>query len=299
MVPQAQEWMIERFGKFSRIAGPGLHFAIPFVESVAYKRSLKESQIPIHPQTAITKDNVHVQLDGAVYCRVRDSFKASYEVDEPYNMISILAQSAMRKEVGNLELDELFLERERLNSGIALALDEATKDWGIHVFRYEIADITVDTKIREAMERQSNAERLRRAEVLESEGYRQRMINESEGDRERAVNQAQGEAGSIRLRAEAQADTIRMIAEADAQQTRLMAAATAEGIREIASAVAAPGGKDAMVQRLAEKYVGEIADMAKHSKMIIVPDRPNDVAGVIAAALGVSNVSVDTPPTKP
>merc|ERR1719171_450815 len=107
--------MIERFGRFSRVATPGLNVAIPFFESVSYKRSLKETAIPIHPQTAITKDNVHVQLDGAVYCKVENTFKASYGIENPEQAISIIAQSAMRKEVGNLELDQLFLEREKLN----------------------------------------------------------------------------------------------------------------------------------------------------------------------------------------
>merc|ERR1719436_948650 len=206
--------MIERFGKFSRKARPGLNFAIPFVESVAYKRTLKETTLPIHPQTAITRDNVHVRLDGAVYTRVEDSYKTAYGIEQPDYMIRTLAQSAMRKEVGNLELDQLFLERERLNAGIAGALDEASKAWGIRVFRYEIADITVDHGTREAMERQSNAERVRRAEVLESEGYRQRLINQSQGDRQSAINTAEGEAESIRLRARAKADQLLMLAEA-------------------------------------------------------------------------------------
>merc|ERR1719231_1557798 len=212
MVPQQEEWQIERFGRYSRTASPGLNFAIPFFESVAYKRSLKEATIPIHPQTAITKDNVHVQLDGAVYTKVDDAYRASYGIDDPESAITVLAQSAMRKEVGNLELDQLFLEREKLNNGIAAALDEATQPWGIRVFRYEIADIHVDRSTREAMERQSNAKRLRRAEVLESQGYREKLINQSEGERQGAINQAQGEAESIRLRATAQADEIRLLA---------------------------------------------------------------------------------------
>merc|ERR1719231_1947171 len=198
--------MIERFGKFSRTASPGLNFAIPFIESIAYKRTLKESTIPIHPQTAITKDNVHVQLDGAVYTKVDDAYKASYGIEDPGRAITVLAQSAMRKEVGNLELDQLFLEPEKLNNGIANALDDATRPWGIRVFRYEIADIHVDRGTREAMEKQSNAERLRRAEVLESEGYRQKLINQSEGERQGAINEAQGQAEAIRVKAQAEAD---------------------------------------------------------------------------------------------
>jgi len=287
MVPQAEEWQIERFGKYSHTATPGLNFAIPFVDSIAYRRSLKETTLPIHPQPAITADNVHVKLDGAVYARVEDAFKASYGIDEPVNAITVLAQSAMRKEVGNLELDQLFSERPNLNSAIAKALDEASAPWGIRVFRYEIADIHVDHNTREAMEKQSNAERLRRAEVLESQGYRERLINQSEGERQGAINQAQGEAESMRLRATAQADQIRLIAEAEALSTRMAAEATADGLRHIAEAVSAEGGRDAMVQRLAEKYVGELAEMAKSSNMVIVPDRPNDLSAVVATAMGV------------
>lgn len=287
MVPQSQEWTIERFGKYNRSASSGLNFAIPFIESVAYKRSLKETTLTIHPQPAITKDNVHIKLDGAVYCRVEDAYKACYGIENPSYMITVLAQSAMRKEVGNLELDELFLERERLNGNIGIALDEATQPWDIRVLRYEIAEIQVDDAIREAMERQSNAERMRRAEVLESQGYRERMINKSEGDRQSAINQAEGEAESMRLRAEAEATRIRLLAEANALSTKLRAEATAEALSRIGEVIRQPGGRDAMVQQIAEKYVGELAEMAKHSKMMIVPDRPNDIASVITTALGV------------
>jgi len=230
---------------------------------------------------------VHVKLDGAVYTKVENTYHAAYGIEKPEYMISVLAQSAMRKEVGNLELDQLFLEREKLNAGIAYALDEATKPWGIRVLRYEIADITVDRGTREAMERQSNAERVRRAEVLESQGYRQRLINQSEGDRQSAINSAQGEAESIRLKAQAEADMIRVVAEAHADSTRVAAVATADSLRSIAAAVGEPHGHDAMLQRLAEKYVSELADMAKHSQMVIVPDKPNDISGVLATALGV------------
>lgn len=287
MVPQAEEWQIERFGKYSRTATPGLNFAIPFVESIAYKRTLKETTIPIHPQTAITKDNVHVQLDGAVYCKVQDAYKASYGIEDPETAIVVLAQSAMRKEVGNLELDQLFLEREKLNTGVANALDEAALPWGVRIHRYEIADIHVDRGTREAMEKQSNAERLRRAEVLESEGYRQKLINQSEGERQGAINEAQGAAEAIRVKASAEAESIRLLADANAMSTRVAAEATADGLRSIAKAIAADGGDQAMVQQLAERYVSELAEMAKNTNMIVVPDKPNDISGVVATALSM------------
>jgi regulator of protease activity HflC (stomatin/prohibitin superfamily) len=113
------------------------------------------------------------------------------------------------------------------------------------------------------------------------------LINQSEGERQGAINQAQGEAESIRLRATAQADEIKLLAQANAEATRLASQATGDGLRAIASAVAEPGGHDAMVQRLAEKYVTELAEMAKHSKMMIVPDRPNDLSAVVATAMGL------------
>ena len=280
--------MIERFGKFNRVAAPGLTLAVPFIDRIAYKRSLKEDTIDIHPQQAITKDNVHVQLDGCVYTQVTDSYKASYGIQNPEYMIAILAQSAMRKEVGNLELDQLFEERETLNVGIAKALDEASAPWGIRIFRYEIANIDVDTSTKEAMQRQSNAKRLRRAEVLESQGYRQKLINQSEGDRQSDINRAQGEAESLRLTAQAEADQIRMVAEAEAERTRLTAQAAADGLRSIAEAVQAPGGQEAITQRLAELYIGAIPEIAKKANLVIVPDKPNDVSGVVATAMSIA-----------
>lgn len=280
--------MIERFGKFNRVAAPGLTVAIPLVDGIAYKRSLKESTIDVHPQQAITKDNVHVKLDGAVYTQVEDSYKASYGIEDPEHMIAILAQSAMRKEVGNLELDELFEEQERLNMAIAKALDEASVPWGIRVFRYEIANISVDSGIREAMERQSNAERLRRAEVLESQGYRQKLINQSEGNRQSEINHAHAVAESTRLRAQAEADQIRLLAEAEADRTRLTALAAADGIRSIAAAVQAPDGSDAVSQRLAELYINAIPEIAKNANLLVVPDTPTDVSGVVATAMSIA-----------
>ena len=287
-VPQAEEWIIERFGKFERIAKPGLTFAVPFVDSIAYRRSLKETTIDVSPQQAITKDNVHVFLNGAVYARVEDSYKASYGIQNPESMIKVLAQSAMRKEVGNLELDQLFQQREKLNSGIAQALDEASQPWGIRVFRYEIADITVHQATRESMEKQSNAERLRRADVLESEGYRQRLINQSEGDRESEINRARGMAEATRLRAQAEADQIRFMAEAEADKTRLAAQAAGDGIRCIAEAIQKPGGQSAVTQRLAEMYISSIPEIAKQARLVVVPDKPNDVGGMVATAMSIA-----------
>ncbi len=327
-VPQAEEWQIERFGKFCKTASPGLNIALPLIDRIAYKRSLKETLIPISPQTAITRDNVHVRLGGGVYCRVVDSYAASYGVESPETMISILAQSAMRKCVGSLDLDQLFLERERLNQEIASALDVATKrevkkgsdegsklaigrNWGIEVFRYEISDISVDKNIQASMERQSNAERLRRAEVLESEGHRQKKINESEGEKISAINESEGEKASLLNRAEGEAGSlermaeaekmkigllaeaekmrIELVAEARASEVLKMAEATAKGIEMVSETLEKAGesGSKAVQQRLAEQYLKEYPKLIQNSRLVVVPDRPNDVSGVVATAMGV------------
>ena len=235
-----------------------------------------------------------MQLDGAVYTKVYDAFKASYGIDNPEQAVNVLAQSAMRKEVGNLELDQLFLERERLNAGIANALDEASQPWGIRVYRYEIADIHVDRGTREAMEKQSNAERLRRAEVLESQGYREKMINQSEGKRQGAINQAQGEAESIRPRATAQAEEP-PLQKPGGKHAHGRRGDCGDGLRLIASAVSEPADRTPWCSVWRRSCVQELSDMAKSSNMVIVPDRPNDIAGVVATAMSMySNVKAET-----
>merc|ERR1712187_232716 len=151
-------------------------------------------------------------------------------------MIAVLAQSVMRTQVGKLELAHLFSEREKLNAGITMSLDEATIPWGIRVFRYEIQDIVVNKDINLAMERQSNAERVKRADILQSEGHRRSTINEAEGTAESVRLKAEAEAKSIKMIAEAEAARTKMIAEADAAKTRMNALATAEAIKDIGQA---------------------------------------------------------------
>eukprot|EP00695_Tsukubamonas_globosa_P001171 TRINITY_DN2111_c0_g1_i1.p1 TRINITY_DN2111_c0_g1~~TRINITY_DN2111_c0_g1_i1.p1 ORF type:complete len:213 (-),score=46.79 TRINITY_DN2111_c0_g1_i1:320-958(-) len=201
--------MIERFGRFSRVATPGLHVVIPFLEKIAYAQSLKESVIEIAPQHAITKDNVSVSLNGNVYYKIFDSKMASYAIEDFAQAITKLAQSAMRKEVGKLDLDELFHNREGLNARIITSISETTESWGIHVYRYEIADIMTDDATSEAMHKQSSAERQKRAQILESEGYREMKTNQSEGKKRESINRALGEAESVRLMAEADAKKLR------------------------------------------------------------------------------------------
>ncbi|EEP78615.1 hypothetical protein UREG_03461 [Uncinocarpus reesii 1704] len=180
-VPQQTAWIVERMGKFHRILEPGLAILIPFIDRIAYVKSLKEAAIEIPSQNAITADNVTLELDGVLYTRVFDAYKASYGVEDAEYAISQLAQTTMRSEIGQLTLDHVLKERANLNANISQAINEAAQDWGVVCLRYEIRDIHAPEGVVEAMHRQVTAERSKRAEILESEGQRQSAINIAEG----------------------------------------------------------------------------------------------------------------------
>lgn len=173
--------IIERFGRYVKLLEPGLKFKIPLFEIVAYHHSLKEQVLDIHQQTAITKDNVKVSIDGIMYFKVTDPVKASYSVSEPIKALQLLAQTSMRSEIGRLDLDRTFEERESLNANIKQALNDASSKWGIDCMRYEIKDIKPPDEIRRSMELQAESERIKRSKILNSEGERQSKINHAEG----------------------------------------------------------------------------------------------------------------------
>ncbi|KAH9254596.1 hypothetical protein BASA81_007353 [Batrachochytrium salamandrivorans] len=276
IVPQQKAYVVERFGKFQRVLEPGLHFMIPLIDRIAYVHSLKEEAIAIVSQQAITRDNVTIGIDGVLYVRVVDPYQASYGVEDPIYAVSQIAQTTMRSELGRMKLDETFEERENLNQGIVDAINTAAKPWGLTCLRYEIRDITPPASVRMAMDTQAEAERRKRAEILQSEGERQSEINRAEGERASAV-----------MRAEAESETIRRIA-----------IATAEGIRTVAEATLANGGREATGLRVAEKYVDAFANLAQKGNTIIIPANVADAGGMIAQAMAIyGNISAAT--TKP
>ena len=173
MVPQKNVYVVETLGKFSTIMEAGLNFKIPLMQVVAYKHSLKEQVLEIDQQHAITKDNVKISIDGVLYFRITDGQKASYNVQEPIRALSLLAQTSMRSEIGKLELDKTFQERQSLNIMIKQALNEASEKWGIDCMRYEIKDIKPPEPIKKSMGLQSESERVKRSTILESEGQKQ------------------------------------------------------------------------------------------------------------------------------
>ena len=172
VVPQRQEYIVERLGKFSRTLSAGLHLLVPFLDVVRYKRTLKEEVFEVSKQNCITKDNVALGIDGVLYLQVMDSKLSCYGIDDYRLAAQNLAQTSLRSVIGKMDLDKTFEERETLNQAVVAAVDEAAQNWGIKVLRYEVKDIEVSPDIMNAMEKQMTAERDKRAAIAQSEGER-------------------------------------------------------------------------------------------------------------------------------
>ncbi|HCR85092.1 MAG TPA: paraslipin [Alphaproteobacteria bacterium] len=276
LVPQQQVFVVERLGRFSRTLEGGLYFIVPFIDSVRYKHTLKEDAIEIRSQSAITKDNVTLEIDGVLYLKIIDPKLASYGVENPYFALTQLAQTTMRSEIGKLDLDRTFEERSSLNANIVEALNEASQRWGVQCLRYEIKDINPPQSILKSMEQQVTAERTKRAQILDSEGSRQAKINVAEGDKAEKVLASEGAKIDQINRAEGEAKAIIMVAEA-----------TAQGIEKVAQTIQKTGGSDAVALKLAEKYIEAFGKLAQQSTTVLLPSNAGDISGFVAQAMTV------------
>lgn len=272
IVPEQQAWIVEQFGKYKRSLGPGLHLVIPFIQKVAYKQVLKEEVIDVKPQLCITQDNVQVSVDGILYIQVVDAEKASYGIDNYRFATGQLAQTTMRSEMGKIELDRTFSERDKINDAIVRAVDEASDPWGIKVTRYEIRDITPSETVMIAMEQQVRAEREKRAEILSSEGFREARINSSKGDRQEAINLSRGERQKRINEAEGRA-----------RATEIVSAATAEGIEEVAAAIRLPKGRSAVAMRITQQFISSLGDIIRESNTSVLPVELAEIRSLLHA----------------
>uniref|UniRef100_A0AC11ANE7 Stomatin like 2 n=1 Tax=Ovis aries TaxID=9940 RepID=A0AC11ANE7_SHEEP len=289
-VPQQEAWVVERMGRFHRILEPGLNILIPVLDRIRYVQSLKEIVINVPEQSAVTLDNVTLQIDGVLYLRIMDPYKspcpfqASYGVEDPEYAVTQLAQTTMRSELGKLSLDKVFRERESLNASIVDAINQAADCWGIRCLRYEIKDIHVPPRVKESMQMQVEAERRKRATVLESEGTRESAINVAEGKKQaqilaseaekaEQINQAAGEASAVLAKAKAKAEAIRILAAALTQHN----------------------GDAAASLTVAEQYVSAFSKLAKDSNTILLPSNPGDVTSMVAQAMGVYGALTKAP----
>ncbi len=276
VVPQQTAFVVERLGKFQGVLAPGINFIIPFFDRAAYKHSLKERAIDIAEQICITRDNVQVRVDGVIFIQIIDPQKASYGISDYSFAVSQLTQTTMRSEIGKIDLDKTFEERMTINHAVVRSIDEAAIGWGVKVLRYEIKNITPPQSVLHAMEKQMQAEREKRAVILQSEGEKQSAINLAEGQKQKVVLESEGLKLLQINEAEGQAAAIKSVADASAQSIRLVAAAILE-----------KGGFEAVQLQVAEKYIEQFGNLAKTNNTMIIPANLADVSGVIATAMSV------------
>ncbi|SBS29636.1 Modulator of FtsH protease HflC [Marinomonas aquimarina] len=277
-VPQNRAYIIERFGKYQSTREAGLNFLIPLIDRIAADRSLKEQAVDVPKQSAITKDNISLHVDGVLYFRVLDPYKATYGVDDYVFAVTQLSQTTMRSELGKMELDKTFEERDALNTNIVSSINEASGPWGIQVLRYEIKDIIPPQSVMEAMEAQMKAERVKRAQILESEGDRQAAINRAEGEKQAIVLSAEAEKAEQVLRAEGEAKAIIAVADAKAQ-----------ALQTIGAQANTEDGQKAIQLDLASKAIEAKQAIAKESSMVILPDNATEASALVAQATSIIN----------
>src|SRR5256885_14490161 len=266
VVPQQSAYIVERLGKYRGTLQAGFHILTPFVDVVRYKHSLKETAVGIPEQVCITRDNVQVHVDGVLYLKVLDPERASYGVTDYLFAITQLAQTALRSEIGKIDLDKTFESRTQINLEVVNELDKATEPWGIKVLRYEIKNITPPADVLAAMEKQMRAEREKRATVLTSEGQRDAAINTAEGQKQQVIKASEAKKQQQINEAEGQAAAILAVAQA-----------TAEGIRKVADTIRMPGGFEAVQLRVAEPDIGPFGALAKASNTLVLPATRSDV----------------------
>lgn len=285
VVPQQSAYVVERLGKYSCTLDAGFHILMPFIDAIRYKHSLKENAVDIPEQVCITRDNVQVTVDGLVYMRVLNAERASYGISDFRFALIQLSQTALRSEIGKIELDKTFEARTTINAQVVNELDKASEPWGVKVLRYEIKNITPPSDVLAAMEKQMRAEREKRAVILTSEGERDAAINQAEGAKQQVIKASEAKKQQQINEAEGQAEAILAIA-----------GATAEGIRKVAESIEAPGGFEAVQLRVAEQYITQFGQLAKASNTLVLPATVSDVGSMIALAMNVIGRHSGAPP---
>ena len=290
IVPQGYEFTIEKFGRYTRTAKPGITILTPFVEAVGRKVSVMEQVLDVPRQEVITKDNVTVQVDAIVFIQVMDAAAAAYRVANLNFAIGQLTMTNLRTVVGSMELDEVLSQRDQINTRLLTVIDEATGPWGVKVARIEIKDLQPPPDITNAMARQMKAEREKRAVITEAEGERQAAVTRAEGAKQSAILQAEG-------RKEA--------AYRDAEARERSAQAEAAATKSVSDAIEA-GSVNALNYFVAQKYVEAFAKLADspQQRTVIVPADLASIAGSIAGITELVNAarprdSGPPPPRRP
>lgn len=289
VVRQSEVYVIERLGKFNSIAEAGLNFILPFVDRVRAVVSLKQQTMDVPPQSVITKDNVTITIDTVVFYQITDPAKAVYEIESLQKGICYLAITTIRDIVGKMDLDSTFSSRDSINMQLRQVLDEATDKWGCKVDRVEIKDITPPVDIRDAMEKQMNAERTKRAAILEAEGKKQADITLAQGKKEAAILEAEAEKESSIRRAEGLKESKILEAEGNAKAINELADAKSNEIKLVYTAMMETKPNDKLVALKALESLEKVAD-GKANKIFI----PFEATKALSSLGSISEVMKET-----
>lgn len=284
IVPSRQVFLVEKLGKFDRKLEPGFHILIPFIETVSdrNKIDIREQVIDVPPQPCTTRDNIPIEVDGVLYLKVEDPELARYKIQDYQRACINLAQTTMRAEIGKLTLDRTFCERERINENIIAEIDPASDPWGVKVLRYEIKNITLPHRVVDTMEKQMEAERQKRANILLANAEKTMLVSRSEADKQEAMNLSEGA-------------KIQKINEAKgrAQGIILVANATAKGIERVGQAISRPGGNAALKMRLVEQFIEQMNNILENSHISVVPTELAAMKGFFEGMGHVTNGVAD------
>ncbi len=281
-VPQGFQYTLERFGRFKKVMEPGFHVLLPLIEQIGRKINMMEQVLDVPRQEVITKDNAMVAIDAVVFYQVLDAAKAAYEVDNLRLAIINLTMTNIRTVVGSMDLDETLSKRDEINHRLLKVVDDATTPWGVKCTRIEIKDISPPSDLVESMGRQMKAERDKRANILDAEGFRQAAILKAEGEKQSAVLKAEGDKEAAFRQAEAR----ERLAQAEARATAVVSQAIAQGDIQ------------AINYFVAQKYVESLKEMA-HSPNTKVFMMPMEATGILGALGGIAELAKDAMAKQP
>ena len=287
IVPQAQEYVVERLGSYFATWQTGVHFKIPFIDRIAKKVSLKENVVDFPPQPVITKDNVTMQIDTVVFYLVSDPKLFTYGIDRPISAIENLTATTLRNIIGDLDLDATLTSRDIINTKITAILDEASDKWGIKVTRVELKNIMPPREIQDSMEKQMKAERERREAILQAEGRKKSQILVAEGEKESQILRAEAEKEAAILKAEAEKERRIKEAEGQAQAILTVQQANADALKLLTQAD--PSGKVLTLKSL--ETLSHVAD--GRATKIIIPSEIQNLGGLVASLKACADVAED------
>lgn len=288
-VPQNRGYVIYTLGKYTKTLGAGLNFLVPYVQSIAADRNLKEQALEVNSQSAITKDNISLHIDGILFLKVTDAAAATNQITDYKMSVIQLAMTSMRNAIGSMELDDCFQNRDAINANILASMTEATTPWGVMVTRYEIKDISPPQSIKEDMEKQMTAEREKRSVELTAEGVKTAAITRAEGEKQARVLDAEAAKAEQVLAAEASKESQILNATGKAEAIRLVAVADAAALKMVGDEAKTESGKSAVTLTLAQDAIKAHQAIASESTVVLTDGKTGDnIANTVAQSIAIA-----------